>query len=220
LDRDNRVLSTAFLGAVQRPDPLIHPTAIIDQPNTHVGNETRIWHHVHVMPGAWIGDRCSIGQGCYVGKVRIGHGCRIQNHVSIFDGVTLEDDVFLGPSCVFTNVKHPRAHVSRKATLARTLVCKGATVGANATIICGVTIGEYALIGAGAVVTRDVAPHALVVGTPARRVGWACRCGESLRADLACASCGDHYVLEHDELVLEPSSHATVETKTDENTQS
>lgn len=199
-----------------RPDQLIHPTAIIDQPNTHVGADTRIWHHVHVMPGAWIGDRCSIGQGCFVGKVRIGHGCRIQNHVSIFDGVTLEDDVFLGPSCVFTNVKHPRANVSRKESYARTLVCKGATIGANATIICGVTIGEYAMIGAGAVVTHDVAPHALVLGTPARRVGWVCRCGETLPADLACARCGDHYLLDHDDLVLEPTSHATVEDTTSE----
>ena len=176
----------------------IHPSAIVDGPNTHVGAETRIWHFVHVMPGAYIGDRCSIGQGCYIGKVRIGHGCRIQNHVSIFDGVTLEDDVFLGPSCVFTNVKHPRAHVSRKASYERTLVCKGASVGANATIVCGVTIGEYALIGAGAVVTADVPPHALVIGAPGRWAGWACRCGETLPAregtqNLRCRRCGDRY---------------------------
>jgi UDP-2-acetamido-3-amino-2,3-dideoxy-glucuronate N-acetyltransferase len=179
---------------VPRPDQFIHPTAIIDQPNTHVGADTRIWHHVHVRSGAWIGDRCSIGQGCYLGKVRIGHDCRIQNHVSLFDGVTLEDDVFLGPSCVFTNVKHPRAHVSRKDSFARTLVCRGATVGANATIVCGLTIGEYAMIGAGAVVTADVPPHAVVVGTPARRIGWACRCGETLPVALACERCGDVYV--------------------------
>lgn len=168
----------------------------------HVGADTAIWQFVHVVSGAWIGDRCSIGQGCYIGPVRIGHGCRVQNHVSIYDGVTLEDDVFLGPSCVFTNVKHPRAHVSRKDVFARTLVCRGASIGANATILCGVTIGEYALIGAGAVVTHDVAPHAIVVGTPARPVGWACRCGEPLGADLACARCGDGYGMSDDALRL------------------
>jgi UDP-2-acetamido-3-amino-2,3-dideoxy-glucuronate N-acetyltransferase len=168
--------------------PLVHATAIVED-GAHVGAETQIWHWVHVMPGAHIGDRCSIGQGCYVGNVRIGDGCRIQNHVSIYDGVTLEDDVFLGPSCVFTNVKHPRAHVSRKPAYARTRIGRGATIGANATIVCGVTIGAYAMIGAGAVVTEDIPPHALVVGAPARRVGWACRCGETLPASLVCARC-------------------------------
>jgi UDP-2-acetamido-3-amino-2,3-dideoxy-glucuronate N-acetyltransferase len=163
------------------------------------------------MSGAWIGDRCTIGHACFIGKVRIGHGCRIQNHVSIFDGVTLEDDVFIGPSCVFTNVKHPRANVSRKHDYAHTLVCRGATLGANATIVCGVTIGEYAFVGAGSVVTTDVPPHALVVGAPARRVGWACRCGETLPNELACAHCGDHYHLVHDQLALHPESHATHE---------
>ena len=181
---------------MKRPDQLIHPTAVVDGPNTHVGADTRIWHFVHVMPGAYIGDRCSIGQGCFIGKVRIGAGCRIQNNVSIYDGVTLEDDVFLGPSCVFTNVKHPRAHVPRKDEYARTLVCKGATIGANATILCGITIGEYAMIGAGAVVTRDVPPHALVTGSPGHRVGWACRCGETLRSshhEYRCRRCGEEY---------------------------
>jgi UDP-2-acetamido-3-amino-2,3-dideoxy-glucuronate N-acetyltransferase len=178
---------------MQRTDQLIHPTAIIEGASTHIGAETRVWHFVHVMPGAWIGDRCSIGQGCFIGRVRIGHGCRVQNHVSIFDGVTLEDDVFIGPSVVFTNVKHPRAHVSRKDQYAPTLVCKGATLGANATVICGVMIGAYAMIGAGAVVTADVPPHALVAGTPARRIGWACACGETLPEQLACARCGDRY---------------------------
>jgi UDP-2-acetamido-3-amino-2,3-dideoxy-glucuronate N-acetyltransferase len=179
---------------MDRPDKsLIHPTAIIEGPDTHVGTDTWVWHFVHVMPGAYIGDRCSIGQGCFIGRVRIGHGCRIQNNVSVYDGVTLEDDVFLGPSCVFTNVKHPRAHVQRKDAYARTLVCKGTTIGANATIVCGITIGEYAMIGAGAVVTADVPPHALVVGVPGRRSGWACRCGETLPADLRCGRCGDRY---------------------------
>lgn len=173
----------------RRVEPLIHPSAIIE-PGAQIGAQTRIWHWVHVMPGARIGARCSIGQGCFVGAVQIGDGCRIQNHVSIYDGVTLEDDVFLGPSCVFTNVLHPRAHVPRKDAYAPTLVGRGATIGANATIVCGVTIGPYAMIGAGAVVTRDVAAHALVVGAPARRVGWACPCGETLPASLVCARCG------------------------------
>ncbi len=187
---------------MDRPNQLIHPSAIIDGPNTRVGADTRIWHFVHVMAGAYIGDRCTVGQGCYVGgKVRIGHGCRIQNNVSLYDGVTLEDDVFLGPSCVFTNVKHPRAHVQRKDQFARTLVCKGATVGANATIVCGVTIGEYAMIGAGSFVTADVPPYALVVGAPGRRVGWVCACGETLpevhdtrpHDGILCTACGDRY---------------------------
>ncbi len=171
-------------------------------PGAHIGAETRIWHFVHVSAGAWIGSRGSIGQGCYIGKVRIGHGCRIQNHVSIFDGVTLEDDVFLGPSCVFTNVRHPRAHVARKDALERTLVCRGVTIGANATIVAGITLGEYALIGAGAVVTQDVAPFALMVGAPARRVGWACRCGETLPANLVCARCGDVFIEDHGVLAV------------------
>jgi UDP-2-acetamido-3-amino-2,3-dideoxy-glucuronate N-acetyltransferase len=174
------------------PVELIHPTAIVEA-GARVGAGTRIWHWVHVMPGAQIGARCSIGQGCFIGAVRIGDGCRIQNGVSIYDGVTLEDDVFLGPSCAFTNVAHPRAHVPRKASYAPTLVGRGATVGANATIVCGVSIGAYAMIGAGAVVTRDVPPHALVVGVPARQVGWACRCGETLPPSLACEACGDAY---------------------------
>jgi UDP-2-acetamido-3-amino-2,3-dideoxy-glucuronate N-acetyltransferase len=203
-------------------DPLVHPTAIVDGPGTHVGDGTRIWHFAHVLAGAWIGDRCSIGQGCFIAKVRIGHGCRIQNHVSVFEGVTLEDDVFLGPSCVFTNVKHPRAHVPRKASYARTLVCKGTTIGANATILCGVTIGEYAMIGAGAVVTADVPPHALVVGTPGRRAGWVCRCGETLPAhtgtaadhELRCERCGDHYAELDGQLELLPEARATTHDPT------
>lgn len=188
---------------MSRPDQAIHPTAIVDGPNTHVGADTKIWHYAHVSAGAWIGDRCSIGQGCFIGKVRIGHGCRIENNVSIYEGVTLEDDVFLGPSCVFTNVKHPRAaQVQRKNEYARTLVCKGATIGANATVVGGVTIGELAMIGAGAVVTADVPPYALVVGAPGRRVGWVCACGETLPEDLECTRCGDRYaeldgLLEH-----------------------
>jgi len=172
----------------------IHPTAIVE-PGAQIGAGTRVWQWVHVMAGARIGANGSIGQGCYIGNVTIGDGCRIQNHVSVFDGVTLEDDVFLGPSCVFTNVKHPRAHVSRKAEYTPTLVGKGATVGANATILSGVTIGTYAMIGAGAVITDDVPPHAVMAGAPARRIGWACRCGETLPDHLQCERCGEQLVL-------------------------
>lgn len=174
----------------------VHPSAIIDD-GARLGDGVRIWHWVHVRAGAVIGDGTSIGQGCYVGDVAIGRGCRIQNAVSIYDGVTIEDDVFLGPSCVFTNVAHPRAHVSRAAEYARTVVGRGATVGANATIVCGVAIGAYAMIGAGAVVTRDVPAHGVMIGAPARRIGWACRCGETLpaAAHAVCARCGDAYAV-------------------------
>jgi UDP-2-acetamido-3-amino-2,3-dideoxy-glucuronate N-acetyltransferase len=171
---------------------VIHPSAIVDA-GARIGDGTRVWHFVQVAPGAVIGARCTIGHGCYVGNVVVGDGCRIQNQVSLFDGVTLEDDVFVGPHAAFTNVAHPRAHVSRHGEFAPTRVCRGATIGANATIRCGVTIGAYALVGAGAVVTRDVAAHAIVTGVPARRTGWACACGETLPASLACARCGASY---------------------------
>jgi UDP-2-acetamido-3-amino-2,3-dideoxy-glucuronate N-acetyltransferase len=174
----------------------VHPTAVVEA-GARVGDGVRIWRWVHVRAGAVIGDRTSIGQGCYVGAVVIGRGCKIQNHVSLFDGVTLDDDVFLGPSCVFTNVKHPRAHVDRKHAYVPTRVGRGATIGANATIVCGVSIGAYAMIGAGAVVAHDVPPHGLMVGVPARRAGWACRCGETLPAPAGggarCAGCGETY---------------------------
>ncbi len=174
----------------------VHPTAIVDE-GAEIGEGVKIWHWVHVRAGAKIGEGTSIGQGCYVGAVEIGRGCRIQNHVSIYDGVTLEDDVFLGPSCVFTNVTHPRAHVSRKHAYEHTVVGRGATIGANATILCGVAIGGYAMIGAGAVVTGDVPAHGLMIGAPARRVGWACRCGETLPPGtrVQCRGCGDRYEL-------------------------
>jgi UDP-2-acetamido-3-amino-2,3-dideoxy-glucuronate N-acetyltransferase len=181
---------------------MVHPTAVVD-PGAQIGEGTRIWHFVHVMGGACVGERCSIGQGCYVGNVEIGDGCRVQNHVSIYDGVTLEDDVFLGPSCVFTNVRNPRAHVSRHAEYEPTRVCRGASIGANATILCGVTIGSFAVVGAGAVVTRSVQQHAVVVGAPARRIGWACRCGETLPPpDYTCQRCGQRYRLDHTSLTM------------------
>jgi UDP-2-acetamido-3-amino-2,3-dideoxy-glucuronate N-acetyltransferase len=177
--------------------PFVHPSAVVD-PGAALGDGTRVWHFVHVMAGARIGAGCVIGQGCYIGNVQLGDGCRIQNNVSVFDGVTLEDDVMIGPSAVFTNVINPRAHVSRRAEFRPTRVCRGATIGANATIIPGVTIGAYAFVGAGAVVRHDVAPHAVVVGVPAGWIGWMCRCGERLpHADaagrMACGRCGDAY---------------------------
>jgi len=146
---------------------MLHPTAIVEA-GAQLGADVVIWQWVHVMPGARVGDRTSIGQGCFIGPVAIGPGCRIQNHVSLYEGVTLEADVFLGPSCVFTNVRHPRAHVSRKDEYAPTVIGRGATLGANATILCGVTIGEYAMIGAGAVVTKDVWSYEIAVGVPAK----------------------------------------------------
>lgn len=187
----------------------VHPTAIVED-GARLGDHVRIWHWVHVRAGAVIGDGTSIGQGCYVGAVAIGRRCRIQNHVSIYDGVTLEDDVFLGPSCAFTNVEHPRAHVSRKHAYASTAIGRGATIGANATIVCGVAIGAYAMIGAGAVVTRDVPPHALMIGAPARRIGWACRCGETLPpgARVQCSACGDAYTISDQAATLAHDSPA------------
>lgn len=179
-----------------------HPSAVIDA-GARIGEGTRIWHFVHVMPGAVIGRDCVIGQGCFVGNVRIGDGVRIQNNVSVYDGVTLEDHVFAGPSCVFTNVMNPRAEINRKSEFRPTLVRRGATIGANATIVCGVTLGAYAFVGAGAVVRTDIAAHALVVGVPARQVGWMCACGERLlESSLVCAACARSYALTADGLVV------------------
>lgn len=158
----------------------IHESACVDQPCS-IGDGTRVWHFVHVMSGARIGARCVLGQGVFVaGDVIVGDNVHVQNHVSLYDGVIVEDDVFLGPSCVFTNVRHPRAH--RRGERVQTRIRAGATIGANATILCGVTVGRHAFVGAGAVVTRDVPDHALVVGNPARRVGWVDRDGRRTEA--------------------------------------
>ena len=158
----------------------MHESAYVDEGAT-IGAGTKVWHFCHVMPGAVIGERCSLGQNVVVmNGTRMGSNCKIQNNVSIYEGVELEDDVFCGPSMVFTNVMNPRSHVSRKNEYRRTLVKRGASIGANATIVCGVTLGEYAFVGAGAVITKDVLPFALMVGVPARRIGWMCRCGERL----------------------------------------
>ncbi len=179
----------------------IHPTAIVDE-GAQIGDGTRVWHWVHICGGAKIGAGCSFGQNVFVGnKVVIGNNVKVQNNVSIYDDVILEEDVFCGPSMVFTNVVNPRSHVSRKDEYKPTRVGRGATIGANATIVCGHTIGEYAFIGAGAVVTRDVPPYALMVGTPARRIGWMCQCGEKLprlEVEATCTACGLAYHLTAD----------------------
>ena len=179
--------------------PLIHETAVVDE-GARVGGGTRVWHFTHVCAGSTIGERCVIGQNVFIGSgVDIGDGVKIQNNVSVYTGVTIAADVFLGPSCVFTNVLTPRAHVERKDQYAPTPVGRGVTVGANATIVCGHALGDYALIGAGSVVTKDVPAHAVMVGNPARRTAWACRCGEVLPEDGVCARCGDEYqVTAHD----------------------
>lgn len=170
----------------------IHPTAIVDA-GASIGDGSRVWHWVHISAGARIGRDCSFGQNVFVGNdVVIGNNVKVQNNVSIYDAVTLEDDVFCGPSMVFTNVFNPRSAVSRKSEYRRTRVGRGASIGANATIICGHEVGEYAFIGAGAVVTSDVPPHALMMGVPARRAGWMCRCGVRLpasRGKVACSGC-------------------------------
>jgi UDP-2-acetamido-3-amino-2,3-dideoxy-glucuronate N-acetyltransferase len=182
--------------------PQIHPSAFVDD-GAQVGAATRIWHFCHVNAGAVIGERCSLGQNVVVmPRVRIGNNVKIQNNVSVYEGVTLEDDVFCGPSCVFTNLENPRSAVSRKGEYLPTLVRRGASIGANATILCGVTIGEYAFVAAGAVVTKDVPPYALVVGVPARRSGWACQCGEQLPSSLVCGQCGRTYRQEGEGLSL------------------
>jgi UDP-2-acetamido-3-amino-2,3-dideoxy-glucuronate N-acetyltransferase len=178
----------------------VHESSVVD-PGAVVGSGTRIWHFCHVMSRARIGARCSLGQNVFVADdVVIGDNVKIQNNVSLYTGVRIEDDVFLGPSVVFTNVLNPRSHVSRKDEFRRTLVRRGASVGANATVVCGATLGEYAFVGAGSLVRRDVPDHALVLGVPARLRGWMCRCGLKLSLPPSapagaaeCAGCGDRY---------------------------
>lgn len=189
------------------PGPTVHPTALVDT-GAIIGDETRIWHWTHVCAGAVIGDGCSLGQNVFVGnKVRIGNNVKIQNNVSVYDNVTLEDDVFCGPSMVFTNVYNPRSAVSRKDEYMDTVVRRGATLGANCTIICGVEIGEYAFVGAGAVVNTDVLAFSLMLGVPARRLGWMSRFGERLAlpidgdGEAICAHTGDRYRLSNGVLV-------------------
>lgn len=178
---------------IQIPSVFIHPSSYVDE-GVQIGDGAQIRHFCHVLTGSRIGKNCRIGQNVCIGPdVVIGEGCRIQNNVSIYKGVTLEDGVFCGPSVVFTNVVNPRAHVPRMDEARPTLVKQGATLGANATIVCGHVIGAYAFVGAGAVVTRDVPDHALVMGNPARRKGWVCRCGVKLGLSLMCGHCGMKY---------------------------
>jgi len=179
-----------------KPSASIHETSLVDE-SCKIGVGTKIWHFSHVMPNVSIGKNCVIGQNVFIGKgVKIGNNVKIENNVSVFEGIVLEDDVFCGPSCVFTNVINPRSRISRKHEFKPTLVKKGATIGANATIVCGNAIGKYAFIGAGAVVTADVPDYALVYGNPARFRGWSCECGVKLTNDgdsLVCPGCGQAY---------------------------
>lgn len=183
-----------------------HPTAVVDPP-ANIGAGTKIWHWVHVMPGAEIGRDCVLGQNVYVGsEARLGNNVRVQNNVSIYDRVVLEDDVFCGPSMVFTNVINPRSAVERKDEYRGTLVKRGASIGANATIVCGNTIGKYAFVGAGSVVTKDVPDFALVAGVPAEQIGWVSRAGQHLyfnaEGRASCPETGEKYKLEKDSVSL------------------
>lgn len=186
----------------------IHPTAIVDE-GAKVGDGTSVWHWVHVSASAVIGKKCSLGQNVFVAdNVQIGDNVKIQNNVSVYDGVVLEDDVFCGPSMVFTNVYNPRSHVTRKHEYRKTLVRKGASLGANCTVVCGVTIGQYAFVGAGSVVRSDVPNYALVVGVPGRQIGWISRFGERLTFEVdsagkhiaICEATSDRYILENNDV--------------------
>ena len=186
----------------------VHESAYVDD-GAVIGTGTKVWHFCHVMGGARIGERCSLGQNVYVGNVTIGNNVKVQNNVSIYDGVVLDDDVFCGPSMVFTNVINPRSEIVRKNEYRPTRVKRGATIGANATVVCGATLGEYAFVAAGAVVRADVPAHALVAGVPARRIGWMCRCGEKLGSlpvnprdgEMAsCSACSARYQVKGGEL--------------------
>jgi UDP-2-acetamido-3-amino-2,3-dideoxy-glucuronate N-acetyltransferase len=193
----------------------VHESSYIDIP-VEIGRGTKIWHFCHVLKGSRIGDNCIIGQNCMIGPdVTIGDRCKLQNNISVYKGVTLEDEVFCGPSCVFTNVYNPRAFIERKSEFRPTLVKRGATIGANATIVCGSTIGRYTLIAAGSVVKSNVPDYAIVAGVPARQVGWACKCGTTLtfgrgpscqsgqERKAACTYCGNEYELRGGKLIVE-----------------
>lgn len=182
------------------PEYFVHESSYVDE-GAKIGKGTKVWHFSHVMPGAEIGENVSIGQNVNVGgKAKIGNRCKIQNNISVYDCVELEEDVFAGPSMVFTNVYNPRAFIVRKNEYRKTLVRKGATIGANVTVVCGITIGRYAFIGAGAVVQKDVPDFALMVGVPAKQKGWMCQCAVKLNVvdgKARCEACGEAYVLEN-----------------------
>jgi len=193
IETDKTVMLSSSHGK-EEEDFFTHSTAVIDD-DVQIGCKTKIWHFSHIIAGSRIGNACNIGQNVVIGPdTKIGHGCKIQNNVSIYKGVTLEDDVFCGPSIVFTNVVNPRSAISRREQFLPTLAKQGCTIGANATIVCGHTLGSYSFIGAGAVVTNDVPDYALVVGNPAKQIGWMCACGERLDGDtLACSKCKNKY---------------------------
>ena len=183
-----------------------HESSYVDA-NVNIGDDTKIWHFSHILSGSNIGENCSFGQNCVVGpKVNIGNGVKVQNNISIYEGVEVEDDVFLGPSMVFTNITNPRAFIVRREEFKKTIMKKGCSVGANATIVCGVTVGEYALIGSGTVVNKDVKPYALMVGVPARQIGWVSKAGNTLKFDdnnMAIDSFDNSkYKIENDNLIL------------------
>ncbi len=189
----------------EKNDIFIHESSYIDE-SCEIGAGTKIWHFSHIMSGSKIGENCNIGQNVVISpNAVLGKNVKVQNNVSVYTGVICEDDVFLGPSCVFTNVINPRSHINRKNEYKNTIVGKGASIGANATIICGNRIGKYAFVGAGSVVTRDVPDHALVTGNPARIKGWVCRCGEKLsflNVQAMCSSCGERYLKENESVRL------------------
>ena len=194
-------------------DSFIHGSSYIDD-NVEIGAGSKIWHFCHILGRSKIGNNCIIGQNCMIGpNVTVGNRCKFQNNVSVYRGVTLEDEVFCGPSCVFTNVYNPRAFIERKTEFRPTVIRQGATIGANATVICGITIGRYAMVGAGAVVKFDVPEYAIVAGVYARQIGWTCKCGTTLRqangdrpvikgkARLKCSYCSNEYVLQDNRLI-------------------
>jgi UDP-2-acetamido-3-amino-2,3-dideoxy-glucuronate N-acetyltransferase len=185
-------------------NPYIHPTAIID-PGAQVGEGTRVWHFCHLMPKSIVGRNCTLGQNVFIdNEVMIGNGVKVQNNVSVYNGVIIEDDAFIGPSVVFTNVINPRSFIERKNEFRKTLIRKAATIGANATILCGTEIGEYALIGAGAVVTKNVLPHALMIGNPARQDGWVSKAGNRLQFNeknqAICPQTGEVYKIDNNRI--------------------
>ena len=193
-----------FVGMTQDNSFFQHETAVVS-PDAVIGNHTKIWHFCHIMQNSRIGENCVLGQNVMVASgVYLGNNVKVQNNVSVYTGVICEDDVFLGPSMVFTNVINPRSHVNRKSEFKETLVKQGATIGANATVICGNTIGKYAMIGAGAVITKDVSDHALVVGNPARQIGWVSEYGERLdfteNGEATCPATDEKYILENNQI--------------------
>lgn len=189
----------------------VHESSYIDE-NVHIGEQTKIWHFCHIQSGAVIGDRCSLGQNVNISNnVTIGNDVKIQNNVSVYEGVEIQDGVFLGPSCVFTNDLTPRARYPKgREGYLHTIVEEGASIGANATIVCGHRIGKFAMVAAGAVVTKNIKAHSLAVGVPARQVGWVCECGQILDKKYACPNCGRNYEMNNNEFVLKQSSKNAV----------